>query len=113
MANEDAPVVKEFKEFGTRRILEMLEASEGGFVDKQQAYDQIVEEFKTQRGWPDELTRMERAVGGTLREVFINRLHWIPARLCGSGLTEPSTNRPFFALPGLDQDSGRLGSPGA
>lgn len=31
---------------------------------------------------------MERTVGGKHREVYINRLHWMTARLCREGVIE-------------------------
>jgi hypothetical protein len=100
MAKQDPEVVRAFKELGMRHIREQLLAAEGHFVDKAAAYDAVVAAFKAEYGWPPALTELEHTVGGKLREVYINRLHWMTARLCRDGVIESVTNRPFIALAG-------------
>ena len=101
---EDPPVVKLFKEYGMQKIQEMLSASPNGFVDKEEAYSKVAEGFKEKHGWPSELTELEKTNNGQLREVWINRLHWMTARLTSDKITESVSGRPFIAL------TGRLGA---
>lgn len=113
-AKEDPPVVKQFKEYGKRLIQEMLLASPDGFVSKPEAYSKVVQGFKENYGWPSELTELERlSKKGEMREVYVNRLHWMTARLTSEKVTESVAGRKFIALLGkLDAaNAAYLGKP--
>lgn len=98
--NEDSPVVKKFKEYGKELIHKMLLASPVGFIGKEETYSKVVQGFKDKHGWPSELTALEKTNNGQLREVYINRLHWMTARLTQEKITESVSGRPFIALLG-------------
>lgn len=101
MPKEDPPIVKVFKEYGKQKIHEMLLESINGFIDKKEAYETVVRSFKDKYGWPSELTALEKTSHGIPREVYINRLHWMTARLTSPDrITESVSNRPFIALAG-------------
>lgn len=101
----NAPIVREFVDFGKQLILAMLNESPEGFIEKKLAYDTVVDAWLKKHGqWHAELTRMEKARGKE-QPVYINRLWWMPAELAQTkpnvpAKTEPATKRPFIALKG-------------
>jgi len=98
--NEDSPVVRKFKEYGKELIHNMLLASPAGFIGKEESYSKVVQGFKDTHGWPSELTALEKTNNGQLREVYINRLHWMTAQLTKEKITESVSGRPFIAFLG-------------
>jgi hypothetical protein len=88
MARQDSDAVRAFKAFGMRHSREQLAVADGRFVDTAASYEAVVAALKAEYGWPQDLAKMERTVGGKHREVCINRLHWMTARLCLEGVIE-------------------------
>ena len=82
---EDSEIVREFKRFGREFLLSRLSEAEVGYVDRQKSYDDIVAAYKSDHGWPEDLSRLEPGPFGKMRPVYINRLHWIAADLAGEG----------------------------
>ena len=99
---DDPPIIREIKSFGRQLVMDRLQHSAEGFVDKDEIYREIVEGFKARHGWPEELTRQEKSTGG-MREVYINRLHWIAASLATDKKTEKSSGKPYIALRGREE----------